>query len=481
MTIGSKIILGFGVPVAFSILVSGISIALLRGMNATVQQIALGSLPGLNAVGRLAGIAKDVRGGIRGHITAANADARSKAEHDLADLKQASQVELKRYQESISDPRDRELFEHVPDALGRLLGSADPILPLSREGHAEQAMALFRTKSMPAYASAQHAVEDLAQFKQQDGSSKASAAATTNARGRLLIWTLLALSLGSSGVVGWYLSRQISRVLAPAVRSLDTAAVQLTAATRQIAESSGSLAQGTSEQAATLEQTSASTIEIQSMAGRNAESSKMAAHKIEATVGKLETANRAVQEMMISMDEINASGKEVSKIIAVIDGIAFQTNILALNAAVEAARAGESGLGFAVVADEVRSLAQKAGQAARDSAGVIEASVAKAAAGKGRLDQIAQSIQSLAQDAGSVKTMMHNVEMESEEQTRGIGQVSKAIEQMERVTQNTAATAEESASSARQMSAQAEVLRDIVASLITLVATGPASADSAAE
>jgi methyl-accepting chemotaxis protein len=155
----------------------------------------------------------------------------------------------------------------------------------------------------------------------------------------------------------------------------------------------------------------------------------------------------------------------------VIDGIAFQTNILALNAAVEAARAGESGLGFAVVADEVRTLAQRAGQAARDSAGVIEESVAKAAAGKNQLDQIARSIQSLAEDASSVRVLIQHVEAGSEEQTRGIGQVSKAIAQMERVTQDTAATAEESAAAAHEMSAQSRVLREIVASLVTLVAT----------
>jgi methyl-accepting chemotaxis protein/methyl-accepting chemotaxis protein-1 (serine sensor receptor) len=324
---------------------------------------------------------------------------------------------------------------------------------------------------MPAYANAEQAIENLATFKQQDGIRKAATHAANNAKGRVWIWTLLALSLAGSGAVAWYLSRQIGQVLVPAVRSLNSAAVQINAVTSQIAESSKSLAEDTSQQAATLEETSAASIEIQSMAGRNAESSKTAALRIDETARKLELANRAVQEMMASMDAINTSSQKVAKIIEVIDGIVFQTNILALNAAVEAARAGESGLGFAVVAGEVRTLAQRAGQAARDSAAVIEESVAKAAAGKNQLDQIAQSIQSLAEDASSVRGLIQNVEASSEEQTRGIGQVSKAIAQMERVTQDTAARAEESASAAHQMSAQSRVLREIVASLITLVAT----------
>jgi methyl-accepting chemotaxis protein len=471
MTIEKKIMLSFGVPVAFTVFVSGMSIVLIRAMNDAVQQMALGSLPGINAVGRLAGLAKDVRGGIRGHITAVNADARSKAEHDLADFERAAGIELSRYQATISEPRDRELFEQVPLALGRLQSSAGPIIPLSRDSHTAQAMELFRTRTMPAYVNAEQAIENLETFKQQDGIRKAATHAANNTQERVWIWTLLALSLAGSGAVGWYLSRQIRQVLVPAVRSLNSATVQINAVTSQIAESSKSLAEDTSQQAATLEQTSASSIEIQSMAGRNAESSKTAALRIDETTRQLELANRAVQGMMASMDAINTSSQKVAKIIEVIDGIAFQTNILALNAAVEAARAGESGLGFAVVADEVRTLAQRAGQAARDSAGVIEESVAKAAAGKNQLDQIARSIQSLAEDASSVRVLIQHVEAGSEEQTRGIGQVSKAIAQMERVTQDTAATAEESAAAAHEMSAQSRVLREIVASLVTLVAT----------
>jgi methyl-accepting chemotaxis protein/methyl-accepting chemotaxis protein-1 (serine sensor receptor) len=179
------------------------------------------------------------------------------------------------------------------------------------------------------------------------------------------------------------------------------------------------------------------------------------------------------------MDAITVSSRNILKIIKVIDGISFQTNILALNAAVEAARAGENGLGFGVVAEEVRTLAQRTAQAARDTAGLVEDSVAKSAAGKDQLDGIAQSIRAAGETATRVMNMVHEVELGSDEQARGIEQISRAVAQMEQVTQKTAARAEESASAAAQLNAQSEVLRKTVGSLIALVGAREGSASKA--
>ena len=141
-----------------------------------------------------------------------------------------------------------------------------------------------------------------------------------------------------------------------------------------------------------------------------------------------------------------------------IDEIAFQTNILALNAAVEAARAGEAGMGFAVVADEVRNLAQRCAQAAKDTASLIEESIAKSNDGKSKVDQVAAAIREITEESTTIKTLVDEVNLGSQEQARGMEQIGKAITQMEQVTQKTAANAEESASAAEELNAQSESL-----------------------
>jgi methyl-accepting chemotaxis protein/methyl-accepting chemotaxis protein-1 (serine sensor receptor) len=172
------------------------------------------------------------------------------------------------------------------------------------------------------------------------------------------------------------------------------------------------------------------------------------------------------------MGEINASSDKISKIIKVIDEIAFQTNILALNAAVEAARAGEAGMGFAVVADEVRNLAQRCAQAARDTAVLIEESITKSNDGKQKVDEVAKAIHTITEQFSQVKTLVDEVHLGSQEQSRGIEQIGRAIVQMEQVTQKAAASAEESASAAEELNAQSAGLKDIVGRLNAIVGTG---------
>jgi methyl-accepting chemotaxis protein len=183
----------------------------------------------------------------------------------------------------------------------------------------------------------------------------------------------------------------------------------------------------------------------------------------------VEDANHNLEEMVQSMKEINTSSEKISKIIRVIDEIAFQTNILALNAAVEAARAGEAGMGFAVVADEVRNLAHRSAQAAKDTAALIEESIAKSTEGNKKLQLVAGSIQQVTGSSTQVKVLVDEVDVGSQEQSRGIEQIASAVTQMETVTQRSAASAEESAAASEELAAQAQTLLDVVEKMRQMV------------
>jgi methyl-accepting chemotaxis protein/methyl-accepting chemotaxis protein-1 (serine sensor receptor) len=169
------------------------------------------------------------------------------------------------------------------------------------------------------------------------------------------------------------------------------------------------------------------------------------------------------------MSEITAQSDKISRIIKVIEEIAFQTNILALNAAVEAARAGAAGMGFAVVADEVRNLAQRSSQAARDTSALIQESISKSHEGKVKVDSVTQSFQRITTDVEQMSVLVAEVSKGSGEQRKGVEQVARALTEIEQVTQRTAADAEESAAAAEELNAQATAMRGVVTRLRALV------------
>lgn len=208
------------------------------------------------------------------------------------------------------------------------------------------------------------------------------------------------------------------------------------------------------------------------MTQKNAEDSQSAAGLMNESSLVVVEANHTLAQMEASMHEINASSEKIGKIIKVIDEIAFQTNILALNAAVEAARAGEAGMGFAVVADEVRNLAQRSAQAAKDTAGMIQDSIAKSNEGRLKLEQVSNAIHTITDKITKVKMLVDDVSAGSGEQARGIEEISKAITQIERVTQGSASGAEQAASAGKELTSQAGGLREIVSKLEALVGVG---------
>lgn len=235
---------------------------------------------------------------------------------------------------------------------------------------------------------------------------------------------------------------------------------QVSVSADHVSDAAQALAQGATEQAGSLEELSQTIAEISGQVGSNAAKAAEARQLAARAGSAVEDGNRQMARMVETMDAINGASTEISKIIKVIDGIAFQTNILALNAAVEAARAGDAGKGFSVVADEVRSLAAKSAAAAKSTAALIEASVAKAAEGKRDADSTARSLREIAASVQNVSSLIHEIDVASSKQARAVSQVTEGIDQISSVVQNNSATAEESAALSEELSSQAGVLQN---------------------
>jgi len=281
-------------------------------------------------------------------------------------------------------------------------------------------------------------------------------------------------AIAGCGVVAYMVSQNNGQ-LRHLVSEIAHGAEQVAAASNHVSSASHSLSQGSSEQAASLQQTASSTEELTSMTQKNAENARQASDETSSADRLLQETSSKVSAMVESMREINLSSEKISKIIKVIDEIAFQTNILALNAAVEAARAGEAGMGFAVVADEVRNLAQRCAQAAKDTSGLIEESITRTNDGKVHLDEVSACVARVVENSGRIRILANEVHQGSQEQARGIEQIAKAVAEMQSVTQSTAAVAEESASAGEQMTAEAASLTDTVRRLRLLVGTDQAT------
>lgn len=289
---------------------------------------------------------------------------------------------------------------------------------------------------------------------------------------------VLLFGLGGSGILAWLIVSQINRSLRLLTSELQAGSGQVWSAASQLSSASQLLAQQSAEQATMIEDSSASAVEINSMASRSSEIAQKGAQLVMEAARSSEQTNRSVEECVEAMKAIDESSGKIAKTLQVITQIAFQTNILALNASVEAARAGEAGMGFAVVADEVRSLAQRCSAASDEISVLIEQSLENSSTGRTKVSHLADAGGDRSRVFAQIQPLMETIVGNSKEQGQAINQVNRALHKMEQATQKNAATAEESAAGAEELSAQSAQLQQLAQELSRMV-EGSGSSQSA--
>ena len=256
--------------------------------------------------------------------------------------------------------------------------------------------------------------------------------------------------------------KQMTASLNDTLSHVGEAVDQINTGSEQVAQASQSLSQGSTEQASSLEEVTASLNEINSQSSQNSEAASEASSVAKGSLQSAASGSEQMKSLVLAMEKINGSSDEISKVVKVIDDIAFQINLLALNANVEAARAGKYGKGFAVVADEVRNLAVRSAEAAKETTVMVNETTRNVEAGNKAAESTATQLEEIVSSSTKVADFLEEIALASKEQAQGIEQINQGLSQIDQVTQSNTANAEESAAAAQELAAQAQQLRGLV-------------------
>jgi len=505
--VSTRLALGFGAAVLLGFMIAVIGMLQMRSLATKVDELALDRMPKMEKFADIKNNLNTSARAVRNLLLATDATVRAAEAKRIGDMRAADEQLIAGLDKALVQPKSRALLQLIVDNNPAYQRGLDQVATLAGDGKVAEAAALLIGEVRARQNTLFKAVDDSIELQNQVAKQLAQDAGRVAASsGMLMLGGAVAMAL-VGGLMGWALSRSLSRALgaepgelsdavqrvadgdlaqAVPVRSGDTtstvAAVarmqealalivstvransdSVAIASAQIAQGNQDLSSRTEEQASALEQTAASMEQLGTAVQQNADNARQANQLAQGASEVAVRGGAVVDEVVATMRDIQQSSQRISDIIGTIDGIAFQTNILALNAAVEAARAGEQGRGFAVVAGEVRLLAQRSAEAAKEIKSLILASVERVERGTVLVDQAGSTMTEVVASIRRVTDLMGEISSASGEQSNGVAQVGEAVMQMDRTTQENAALVEQGAAAAESLKEQARQLVAAVA------------------
>jgi len=473
LSVGSKLAFSFAIMIFFVIVIGLTGYYAMGSINGALNQIVIVNLPSID---HLIQTDRDLQQLLVAERSMIFSNTESGVFKKLIDeyeekLKQSDE-RWQKYRATALTPEEKAAipkYEKAREEWKRISRKVvDGRIADTREGRRE-ALDLSLGLARDKFEEMRENIDQLTDLILKNASEDQKKAAESFRRAQAAIFVALALGLAIGIALMFVIGRSVTRPLKTVIQGLTDACDQVASASDQVSSASQHLAEGASEQAASIEETSSSLEEMSSMTRQNADNAGHADTLMKGSKQIVGQANESMGRLIGSMEEITRASEETSKIVKTIDEIAFQTNLLALNAAVEAARAGEAGAGFAVVADEVRNLAMRAAEAAKSTANLIEGTVKKVKDGADLTSKTGRAFTEVAESAGKVAELVGEISAASNEQAQGIEQVNKAIAEMDRVVQQNAANAEETASATEELNSQAELIREMVKGLASFI------------